>query len=103
MSFIQEGQQLVLLISCAAGGEKLRSLPHGLHGCWCCCLHGTALHRCLLPHDLHGRCRRCLHGPALHCCLLPHDLHGWCRRCLHGPALHRCLLLHDLHDLHCLH
>merc|ERR1719395_371709 len=89
---------------CVAGVKGHPSLPHGLH--WCCsrCLHGAALHGCLLPHNLHGRCRsRCLHGTALHCCLLPHDLHGWCRSRLHGTALHRCLLLHDLHGLHCLH
>merc|ERR1719281_1355542 len=100
VSFIQDRQQHVPLTSCVAGG----SLPHGLHGCRGRCLHGTALHGCLLPHDLHGRCRgRCLHGTALHCCLLPHDLHGWCCGRLHGTALHRCLLLHDLHGLHCLH
>merc|ERR1719450_1496928 len=87
------------------GYEKgLPSLPHGLHGCRGRCLHGTALHGCLLPHYLHGRCRsRCLHGTALHCCLLPHNLHGWCRGRLHGTALHCCLLFHDLHGLHCLH
>merc|ERR1719281_1094772 len=79
VSFIQDRQQHVPLTSCVARG----SLPHGLHGCRGRCLHGTALHGCLLPHDLHGRCRgRCLHGTALHCCLLLHDLHGL--HCLHG-------------------
>merc|ERR1719191_1022398 len=83
VSFIQDHQQLVPLTSCVARGKGLPSLPHGLHGCRSRCLHGPALHCCLLPHNLHGRCgSRCLHGTALHCCLHLHDLHGL--HCLHG-------------------
>merc|ERR1719310_1311116 len=75
-SFIKEDQQLVPLKSAVIWGKELHSLLHGLHGLHC-------LHCCLLPHHLHGWCRSCcLHGPALHCCLLLHDLHGL--HCLHG-------------------
>merc|ERR1719191_852695 len=69
--------------------------PHGLHGRWSCCLHGTAPHGSLLlhhPHGLHGR-----HG--LHGFLLLHHPHG-----LHGcHGLHGFLLLHHPHGLHRSH